>query len=432
MNLAHTKHWFYRLKREEKVIVKALLRLRKLEMKKRLKKLSKQWKIENDDILEIDYLKPDEQDKNKNLDIPKHFRTLDEFFFFGDDIEFLRHYKRTCGNILEALNKFLSSNKQTVKRGIGKNLDIYINEVKMNKSCTIVYAWWDLPMNFIEDGEQLLEEEVLKKIELNLNQSVPYIRGYLTREIRLKYAPEIRFLRDTYSRDYDEFNKYVDTLREENKSKLENVDYLLSKKEIAYFKNYSLNDENFKSLLEAMDNTKDRDELSKTLETQRIYNLYDFFKRISKNAIEFRRHMDYAKEMLKITDAELEKADEAVIKKTEKNHKSKLEKKAEREKQKVFKKLKITNENELEEKTDFNEIYINYVNSYERKIPKVTSFGLNLDQTNKEAEGKEKDEKIARNFKNSIKQAVRSSEKLVKGKKKNKAEEFWKSLDNLH
>lgn len=46
------------------------------------------------------------------------------------------------------------------------------------------------------------------------------------------------------------------------------------------------------------------------------------------------------------------------------------------------------------------------INSYERKIPKVASFGLNLCQKNNQAQGKEKDEKIVRNYKNSIKRAV--------------------------
>lgn len=77
----------------------------------------------------------------------------------------------------------------------------------------------------------------MKKYLKRLNfLSVPDIRGYLIREIRLKYALEISFLRDPNSRDQDEFNKYVNTLIEGKNSKQENVDHLFSEKEIVYFK----------------------------------------------------------------------------------------------------------------------------------------------------------------------------------------------------
>jgi ribosome-binding factor A len=389
-------------------------------MKKKLKKLSKQWKIENEDVLELDYVKDDD----KKFQIPKHFKTIDEFFFFGDDLDLLIRHKRTSANVHEALNRFFLSNKQTVKRGIGKNLDILICEVKMNRACTVVYAWWGLPLNIDE-----IQDEVVKKIELNLNQSVPFIRGYLTREIGLKYAPEIRFMRDTYQKDYDEFEKYIDSMKQDSKKKLADKEHLISKKEQTYFKNIGLGPE----LLDYLANGPEKQvEMKKYLETNKLNNLYDYFKAASENAFDFKRSIDMAKEHLGIKQEHIDKIDENYIKQTEKLRKTKTDIKLEKQKAKVFKKLKITDEMQKEEVIDYQEVYYNYVNTYERKIPKNSTFGLNMHEASKLAEkGEEREGRINRKYKNSLRDAVKQSEKLVKGKK-NKAEEFWKSLDNAH
>ncbi len=80
MDVSETKHWYRRLKREEKQIIKALIQRKKFEQKKKLKNIAKQWKIENDDIIEVNYLEKEreKEDEFKKKDKNKLTENKDE------------------------------------------------------------------------------------------------------------------------------------------------------------------------------------------------------------------------------------------------------------------------------------------------------------------------------------------------------------------
>jgi len=51
-----------------------------------------------------------------------------------------------------------------------------------------------------------------KKIQKNLTQAVPFIRGKLTKRLGFKFAPEIRFIRDEFNLALSEFQENYKSL----------------------------------------------------------------------------------------------------------------------------------------------------------------------------------------------------------------------------
>ncbi len=50
-------------------------------------------------------------------------------------------------------------------------------------------------------------ENVYKKVELNMNKAIPYLKAILTKDIGLKYAPDIRFQRDNFAKEFSFFEE---------------------------------------------------------------------------------------------------------------------------------------------------------------------------------------------------------------------------------
>lgn len=414
MNLQEAKHWFYQLKREEKIIVKALLRLKKLEQKKKLKKLSKQWKIENEHNIDVDYIKYERESKDEDdVIIPKQYTNINEFLFFGDDTEFMCHYKRTCKNILLELNRFFGSNKQTIRRGIARNTDVIFTEVKMNRACSVVYAWWEAPYlvsSSVLTGSQL--DEIYKKIQLNLSQSVPYIKGVLTRTVGLKYAPEIRFFRDDFMFEIESYEDHLNEIKSKEDPKLsldKNSSPVVNKMKamtLEYFENKN------KTLEPELREGEDKDH--KEHATDRILK--------SSNLI------------YKLTTGQNTEIDDTGV--SSEDETKKLSKRATRV-QKTFK--KFLRSNNIEEKDlikkplDSKSAMLNYLNNYDRKVPGSFSSHFSFrDQEEQMKKSDQRDIEMKKAFEQKTKKDIRDSRRLlVKPKtKKNKTEEFWKNLDN--
>lgn len=445
MDLQKAKAWYYRLRREEKIIVKALLRLRKLEMKRKLKKISKQWKIENEDNIDINYLKKEDK-KEDELKIAPHFTNIDEYLYFGDDIEFLKHYRRTCSNVMNSLNKFFQSNKQTVQRGITKSYHLSVTDVKMNKSCTVVYAWWDIPL-FIDDEVKTEEKEMIyKKIELNLNQSSTYIKGYITREIGLRYAPELRFVRDSFDADVGDFEEYIENIQENELKKKESdvITYGMSKNDIHYLKNTAAD---YKTLIEQLkssnnDKTKTQEVIDYFSKNPNI-SLFDYYKALSNEDVDlFKSHIKILKEYNNIKlDQEFGEPKENLVKEDKKKEvdanapMTKAQKKMEVKRKKVTIKMKIPEVDlqKSKEMPDLDDAYMNYVAQYSPQIPGVQHFGVSLKKLNERSNViNKRDENIQEEYQKSIKRAAREGKKLNPNqRKRQKSVDFWKSLDNL-
>jgi hypothetical protein len=383
MDLQECKHWFYKLKREEKDIVKALIQVKKLEQKRKLKKLSKQWKIDSDHNIEIDYLKNErEAEGDKDIKIPEHFKNISEYLFFGDDTEFLRHYKRTCRNVLDELNRIFLHNKQTIKRGVARNVDIIFTEVKMNKACTVVYAWWDAP--FIPESKMLNPEqldEIYNKIQLNLNQSEPYIKGVLTRAIGLKYTPAIKFIKDNFNFEIEEYENYLDKVKQNNQIAINN------------------------------------DKANPT------------------NKIDKDNVKNQLLDLLKSNNIDIDKLGSGEDLDEQSENLTKGQMKVQKRFKKYLKKNNVTPDDLKPKKIDYNSAYFNFLNNYDRPIPGSYRGNVSFKEMEEYKKRHEKiDEDIRKTLEEKKKKDVRDSRRLVEKApkiKKNKTEEFWKNIDRL-
>ena len=59
-------------------------------------------------------------------------------------MEFVRYHKRTTRNFQMELQAIIDSSKQTVAKGINQKYVIAINQVRLNKACTVANIFWSL------------------------------------------------------------------------------------------------------------------------------------------------------------------------------------------------------------------------------------------------------------------------------------------------
>jgi hypothetical protein len=81
---------------------------------------------------------------NEEERLPNHFENDKEAMFYKDDIDFLRFHKRTTNNVHEELQDLINSAKQTVYSGIKQNFKVTLNYVTLNRSVSVVTAFWTL------------------------------------------------------------------------------------------------------------------------------------------------------------------------------------------------------------------------------------------------------------------------------------------------
>jgi hypothetical protein len=449
MDAPETKHWYYRLKREEKQIFKAILMRKKLEQKRNLKKIAKQWKIENEENIDINYLQLLKEENGETggknsiepekFTVPKEYKNLNEFMFFGEDKEYFRHYKRTCKNIMTALNEFFESNKQTIRRGISMNVDIMVQEVKMNKACTVVYIWWDLPSinSPLTDMTEEDQNAIFKNVELNLVKSAPYLKGFLTRRIGLKYAPDIRFLRDTLDQEVMTFEKEVVESQEEfmlnkhfkKQSKQEKILRLLDNEEM-----YN----NLRQIIDKINHDETRNRLEEILfggddEAQTLSQRLILLSTV--NPTVYQGIFDFIKNSFGINEENIDEIYSKMSLTPEGKKLQKQEKKSQKRREKALKKVNLKEE-DLQEKNEMPNLsnsINNFLQQYDRKIPGQKTLNPTLKEMKDSKDKKDFiDEITDKRVKRELKKEVRRVEKIgrTSASRRNKSEEFWKSLDN--
>ena len=90
------------------------------------------------------YERGDEEKK----EIPKHYASEQELLFYNDDLEFMRHHKRTKRNMTEVLQHYLvNSDKRAITSGMKEDYLLNITNVKLNKACSLLHVWWDIIVN---------------------------------------------------------------------------------------------------------------------------------------------------------------------------------------------------------------------------------------------------------------------------------------------
>lgn len=536
MDVYETKHWYRKLKTEEKKIVKALVQKKKFEQKKKLKKISKLWKIENADIVEINYLEKereaeekiankekskdedygindaDETAKNDDVQIPAHYKNLSEFLFFGDDKDYLRHYKRTSRNMKDFFEKFFAENTQTVRKGIGLNYDISITEVKMNRACTIVYVWYNIPKLDMEISNQVkLDEEehyklelqkkekenkskyeetempenllkqekgknevvslkksehltnlenIYKKIELNVNKSVPYIKGKLTRDIGLKYAPDIRFIKDNFVEEYTAFE---DSLKNMNPINLEDnwkkiIENLISKENISFLKClYYMINEYRDSIFEYFDGIQSGEIEPDTLfglgekygeiSYENLLNFSDLFYLNNFNPIEYiyklccessfsrdkiKKYIDNLKKQVNLNPEEFENLEKKI--ESKKNKYSLESLKNNKPLKNYLKKTKMTYEElkSLTNEVDKKEAINVFLNNFDYAMPGLKSNVISMSQMQKQAKvADQKDKKVEKKYENVSRKEYKKIKELHRGGK-TKSQRFWDNLEKYY
>ena len=86
-----------------------------------------------------------ENENEEKKDIPKGFKDINEVIFYDDDVDFLRHHKRTKRNMEYVVNKYLiESGKQGIDSGLKENHRIMVTYTMLNKACSLLHVWWDM------------------------------------------------------------------------------------------------------------------------------------------------------------------------------------------------------------------------------------------------------------------------------------------------
>jgi len=233
----------------------------------------KQYKIPSYLKDEDDYDKlyddkvPVPEEKPKEEALPNGYMDQKEREFYGDDVDFMRFHKRTTENVRRALQELIDSSKQVAHKVLGKQMQITLQYVQLNKACSVVHAWWkpllidDLSILSDEVLEQeavlkrkeiqayreraakeqveqakkdeedvdetqvkrlyesMLDLEILKiltkdkqrmveaEIQKRLTKAAPFYAGKVCQNLGLRYAPEIRFYRDNTFEQYQDFKQ---------------------------------------------------------------------------------------------------------------------------------------------------------------------------------------------------------------------------------
>jgi len=536
LDVAETKHWYRRLKREEKQIIKALVQRKKFEQKKKLKKIAKQWKIENDDIVEVNYLekerekeesfiknekeKGNENNKEKqkfaskqgeddNNLIPEHFKNLSEFLFFGDDKDYLRHYKRTCKNIHNFFIKFFSQENQTIKKGIGRNYDIAVSEIRMNRACTVVYVWYEVPKLDIEISEQQLIDEaekiklaakqsskkaenpvqelmekmrnenkqkqdlvetkksekltnlenIYKKVELNMNKAIPYLKAILTKDIGLKYAPDIRFTRDNFAKEFSFFEENLEKMNhpnseektiklidflidEENKKFLISLYYLIHENRefiLSYFEQIEEGELDISTLFPLTEDNMKNVAYENLLEfsdviANEVYNPNQFLLKLIRDTghkkHKLKLYVENLKSFMRFTEEELENYFKFALEKKRIKTLDTISKENKPLK-KYLKKNKITYEEmqKLKENVDKKEAVNTFLMNFDYTVPGIKSHNISFSEMDEQGKKNEvKENRIKKEIQNISRKEYKKFKEIGKGGK-SKAQKFWDDME---
>jgi hypothetical protein len=142
----------YKLKREYEAEERRKKLLEQLKAKKDFRKMLKSYRLPSVLQQEADYDQfynapnpsPARPKPSTTADSEDVFLNDQEAVFYKEDVEFMRFHKRTSKNVQEALQGLIDSSKQTVQAGIKQRFRVSLNYVQLNRSCSVVNAWWSL------------------------------------------------------------------------------------------------------------------------------------------------------------------------------------------------------------------------------------------------------------------------------------------------
>ena len=154
----------------------------------------------------IDYEKDDKEQDERQI------RPFGLFKYIQDNeahkfrsLDYYNHYKRTERNVEDALSGLLNGKKQGMPNTIYPGIFIKINEVRLNKACTVIHVWWSL--SFAEFEKDLKGK--VADIQRRLTKARGYIAGQLTHALGLRYAPDIRFYIDKTEEEHKKFMAHL-------------------------------------------------------------------------------------------------------------------------------------------------------------------------------------------------------------------------------
>ncbi len=458
-------------------------------------------------------MKKKKNEEKDDTEIPEHFKNLSEFLFFGDEKDYLRHYKRTCKNIHNFFTNFFLEERQTIKKGVGRNYDITVSEIRMNRACTIVYVWFEVPKldleildqksidekeNFMKNKNNNLEndyndensqknvmeeltkkikegknnelaevkkseklinlENIYKKVELNINKAIPYIKARLTKEIGLKYAPDIRLKKDEFSKEFHSFEDNLENMNHPNsegsKKKLNNF-YFDDSTQKFLFSLYYLVNENKEYILEYFDQIQEgkidkntlfpfTDDNTKNISYEGLLEFSEIFSLNSYNPtqyldkllinsnyskIKLEKYLEILRSAVIFTEEEIEKYYSMAI---EKKKVITLESVKDNKPLKNYlKKNKITYEEMHNLKEDINkkEAINTFLSNFDYKIPGVKSHVVSFSQLDEDGKkNTNKENKIQKELKNISRKEYKKIKEIAKGGK-SKSQKFWDDLE---
>jgi hypothetical protein len=101
---------------------------------------------------------------------------------------FLNEAKRRC---TVALNDLIQKDSQRWTEGVLKRHRVIVHSVDMNPSMSLCYAFFEV---YGENMTEPVDPEIQEAIRRRLIHSVPFFRGKLVQNAKLKYAPDLRFV----------------------------------------------------------------------------------------------------------------------------------------------------------------------------------------------------------------------------------------------
>jgi len=131
------------------------------EYRKMMSKVKLKKSLEDLEDYESYYNNDNQEDKKEDSGsesdgMSHHFKNERERHFYkhGKDVDFMRYHKRVTRNFHECIQEMLESEKMIITSGIYQGARITVNYVRVNKACSVVYAWWtvqELPAEFVPD-----------------------------------------------------------------------------------------------------------------------------------------------------------------------------------------------------------------------------------------------------------------------------------------
>lgn len=222
------KHFYYKMLQEDKIKNKIEAKFLKAEQRRNMKKIAKQWQINDSrgfDEFE-DFDENEDVFKKQEIKQPKRgFVNNEEENFFDENTDKMIYYKKTLNNIERVIQGFFS-NPKFLSKILKNDYTINITKISLNKAITKIDIYFNvkelektdvneleriliqkkldpqLDLSIFEESLKLTEEENVKKKEAYdevceiLNHASSYISSHISKIISFKRLLIINFSQD--------------------------------------------------------------------------------------------------------------------------------------------------------------------------------------------------------------------------------------------